>query len=62
MVVYEINSLRKLRHPNIVHHEDAIIKKNACKLYLITECGGNDTLQTLIDQHRRWEARYYFLE
>ena len=53
MVIYEINTLKKLRHPHIIHHEDAIITRKTCTLYLITECSGNDTLQVLIEQHMR---------
>ena len=53
MVIYEINSLKKLRHPHVVHHEDAIIKRNTCTLYLITECIENESLQTLIDHHKK---------
>ena len=51
MVVSEINSLKKLRHPNVVHHEDVIVVREAFSLYLITECGENETLQTLINLH-----------
>lgn len=51
MVVSEINSLKKLRHPNVIHHEDIIVRREASTLYVITECGENDTLQTLIDSH-----------
>ena len=34
--------------------EDAIVKRETNTLYLITECCGNDTLQTLIDYHREY--------
>lgn len=53
MVIYEINTLKKLRHPNIIHHEDAIIERRTCMLFLITEVGGSDSLQSLIDYHKR---------
>jgi len=53
MVIYEMNSLKKLRHPNIIHHEDVIIRRDTYSLYLITECGENENLQTLIDSHIR---------
>lgn len=53
MMIYEINTLKKLRHPNIIQHEDAIVERKTCTLYLITEIGGSDSLQTLIDYHKR---------
>lgn len=56
MVIYEMNSLKKLRHPNIIHHEDVIIRRDTYSLYLITECGENENLQTLIDTHIRLQT------
>ena len=51
-----MNSLKKLRHPNIIHHEDVIIRRDKYSLYLITECGENENLQTLIDTHIRLQT------
>ncbi len=51
-----MNSLKKLRHPNIIHHEDVIIRRDTYSLYLITECGENENLQTLIDTHIRLQT------
>jgi serine/threonine protein kinase len=54
MFIFEINSLKKLRHPNIIHHEDVILKRDQFFLYLITECCGDSSLQTLIDQYQMY--------
>nr|SVE93316.1 EOG090X0FP3 [Moina brachiata] len=53
VLISEINTVKKVSHPNVVRHEEAIVKKDISTVFLITEPAQQQTLQTLIDSQRK---------
>ncbi len=53
LLVQEVNLLRELNHPHIVHYHDRVISKAESTLYIIMEyCQGGD-LAALIARQRQ---------